>query len=183
MSVLRAAAIVLSACVALTGVGCSSDEPADPGEGAAGTSSTTATETTAPEGPPPGATEQGFRSLETGDCFDLIDQLDAVDRAVWLFDCATPHSFEVYDVVEYEGEGAGPGTPYPGATTVQDWAEQACFDRFEAFVGIRWTLSELEIQVWWPSEESWGRTDRAVICAVMSQTGDDLVGTQRGAAI
>ena len=61
----------------------------------------------------------------------------------------------------YEGEGAGRGTDYPGAATVQDWSEQACFDRFEAFVGVRWTLSELDIAVWWPSEESWasGRPD------------------------
>jgi hypothetical protein len=182
VSALRAAAIGVAACLVLAGGGCSSDEP-NTSDDAAGGTSTTTPEVTLPDGPPPGATEQGFRSLEVGDCFDLIDELEAADRAVWLFDCSLPHSFEVYDIVEYEGEGAGPGTPYPGAATVQDWAEQACFDRFEAFVGIRWTLSELEIQVWWPSEESWGRTDRSVICAVMSQTGDDLVGTQRGAAI
>jgi hypothetical protein len=49
-------------------------------------------------------------------------------------------------------------------------------------VGVRWTLSELEIEVWWPSEESWGRGDRSVICTVMSATGNRLLGSQRGVA-
>ena len=35
------------------------------------------------------------------------------------------------------GDGAGRGTDYPGVATVQDWSEQACYDRFEAFVGVR----------------------------------------------
>ena len=53
-------------------------------------------------------------------------------------------------------------------------------DGFEAFVGVRWTLSELDIAVWWPSEESWARADRTIVCTVMSDTGDQLTGTQRG---
>ena len=99
--------------------------------------------------------------------------------AVWALDCALPHTHEVYDVLTYEGEGAGPGTSYPGVATVQDWSEQACFDRFEDFVGVRWTVSELDIAVWWPSEDSWARADRSVICTVMSDSGDQLVGTRR----
>lgn len=145
-------------------------------------STTEAVATTAPSGRPPGAVETGLRDLETGQCFDTIDDLQVRDLAVWVLDCATPHIYEVYDVVTYEGEGAGGGTPYPGVATVQDWAEQACFDRFEAFVGVRWTLSELDIEVWWPSEESWGRGDRKVICTVLSDSGDPLTGTQRGIA-
>ena len=135
-----------------------------------------------PDAPPPGAVETGLRELETGQCFDTIDDDLVDDLAVWVFDCAQPHSYEVYDVVTYEGDGAGRGTSYPGAATVQDWSEQACYDRFEGFVGVRWTLSELDISVWWPSEESWGRADRSVICSVVSDEGDPLTGTQRATA-
>ena len=138
---------------------------------------------TAPAGPPPGATEAGLRDLEVGNCFDLVDDPVAADRAVWLLDCAEPHTHEVYDVVEYEGEGAGGGMPYPGVPVVQNWSEEQCYARFEGFVGTRWTLSELEIEVWWPSEESWDLMDRSVICTVFSPSGDPLTGTQRGAGI
>lgn len=152
----------------------------------AGTPSTTEPETTAvvqttePPGRPPGAVETGLRELEPGQCFDTIDDSRVADLAVWVLDCAAPHAYEVYDVVGYEGDGAGRGTDYPGVATVQDWSEQACYDRFEAFVGVRWTISELDIAVWWPSEESWARGDRNVICTVVSDTGDQLTGTQRG---
>ncbi len=139
-------------------------------------------ETTAPSGPPAGAVETGLREIDAGQCFDPIEDPLVADKAVWVVDCAEPHSFEVYDVVTYDGDGAGRGTSYPGVATVQNWSEQACYDRFEPFVGERWTLSELDISVWWPSEESWGRADRAVICAVMSDTGDTLTGTQRDSA-
>lgn len=139
-------------------------------------------ETTALAGPPPEATEQGLRELQAGDCFDKVDDPTAADRAVWLIDCEDPHSHEVFDVVTYDADDAGGGMPYPGVATVQDWAEQACYERFEAFVGTRWTLSELEIEVWWPSEDSWDRGDRTVICTVLSATGDRLTGSQRGTA-
>jgi len=176
----------LAACCAAIAVvlgACSGD-----GDGATdGPTSTTAapvstavetTVTTLPEG----ATEQGLRELEVGDCFDLVDDPAAADRAVWSLPCEDPHSHEVYDVLDYEGEddeNGGDGS-YPGVPIVQDWAEQACHDRFEAFVGVRWTLSELDIQVWWPSEDSWASGDRTVICTVFSPSRDRLHGSQRG---
>jgi hypothetical protein len=174
------AALAAAACLAVLSA-CSGD-----GEDGGGDGTTTAPEarpgaTTAPAGPPPGATEAGLRDLEVGNCFDLVDDPVAADRAVWLLDCAEPHSHEVYDVVEYEGEGAGGGMPYPGVAVVQNWSEDQCYQRFEGFVGTRWTLSELEIEVWWPSAESWDLMDRSVICTVFSPTGDPLTGTQRGA--
>jgi hypothetical protein len=137
---------------------------------------------TSPSGPPPGSTERGLRELEPGDCFDRMDDPEASSRAVWLIECRQSHSHEVYEVLPYEGDGAAGGTPYPGTAVVQDWSEQACYDRFEAFVGVRWTLSELDIEVWWPSEDSWARGDRTVICSVMSISGDHLEGTQRDVA-
>ncbi len=168
----------LAVAMGLVLVGCSGDDGAAPNDTI--TTTTGPPETTAPAGQPPGATEVGLRDIETGQCFDAIEDPLVDDLAVWVLSCESAHTFEVYDVITYEGEGAGPGTDYPGVATVQDWAEQACFDRFEAFVGIRWTTSELDINVWWPSEESWARADRTVICAVMSDTGDQLTGTARG---
>ncbi len=171
---------LLVAVLAATAGACSGDGGGDTSTTAPDT--TEVVETTEPPGRPPGAVETGLREIDTGQCFDTIDDTRVSDLAVWVLDCAGPHTYEVYDVVTYDGDGAGRGTDYPGVATVQDWSEQACYDRFEAFVGVRWTISELDIAVWWPSEESWARADRTVICTVMSDTGDQLTGTQRGVA-
>ena len=171
---------LLVAVVAATALSCSGDGGSDTSTTAPAT--TEVVETTEPPGRPPGAVETGLREIDAGQCFDTIDDTRVSDLAVWVLDCAGPHTYEVYDVVTYDGDGAGRGTDYPGVATVQDWSEQACYDRFEAFVGVRWTISELDIAVWWPSEESWARADRTVICTVMSDTGDQLTGTQRGVA-
>src|SRR5690606_31384219 len=94
----RLAGLVLACClVALAACSGADDEGGD------GSTTTTAPAaagaTTAPAGPPPGATEAGLRDLEVGNCFDLVDDPVAADRAVWLLDCAEPHSHEVYDVI------------------------------------------------------------------------------------
>lgn len=176
------AAVAAALALAVLVGSCSGDDGAEESADGDGTSSTSAPTSAAPGMVPEGAVEAGLRELAAGDCFDPIADPAVTDLAVWRVDCEVPHTHEVYDVVPYEGEGAGGGTPYPGAAVVQDWSEQACFDRFEAFVGVRWTVSELDIAVWWPSEESWGRGDRSVVCAVVSQTGDRLTGSQRGTA-
>ncbi|MEI7886060.1 MAG: septum formation family protein [Actinomycetes bacterium] len=170
---------------ALLQIACSSDKSGT--AKASDASSTTVdastqTVTTETPGPPPGATLEGFKDLAVGTCFEQVKASAAEDRAVWLLDCADPHSFEVYWITTYQGEGAGRGTSYPGTATVQNGAEQACFDQFETFVGVRWTLSELDIRAWWPTEESWARADRTVICTVFAESGEQLTGTRRGSA-
>lgn len=168
---LLAAAVLLGLAGACSG--------GDGGGSGTTTTTTAAPTTTTPPGPPAGAVEAGLRSVTPGQCFVLADDDPAAeDRAVWALDCARPHTHEVYDVVEYGGPVLRGGA-YPGEAPVQDWSEQACFDRFEGFVGVPWTRSELEIQVWWPSPDSWGRGDRSVVCAVFPATGDTVQGTRR----
>lgn len=160
-------------------VGCSDDKVSQGGRSTTTSAVPEMVDTTDGGGPPPGAVKTGLRELEAGQCFDTIDDPIASTRAVWAVDCEVTHSYEVYDVFPYAGDGAGRGGAYPGEPTVQNWAEQACYDRFEDFVGVRWTVSKLDIAVWWPSAESWGRSDRTVICTVMSDSGEKLNGTQR----
>jgi len=170
-----AATVVCISAVCLAG--CSGSDGAS--DDSASTTTSEAPTTTVLEGAPAGAEEIGLRELEIGQCFETIDDPRVEDLAVWTVDCAAPHTYEVYDEAEYEGDGVN-SSMYPGTAEVQDWSEQACFDRFEAFVGVRWTLSELEIQLWWPSEESWSRDDRTIICTVLASSGDKVSGTQRG---
>lgn len=155
--------------------GCSGDEPAQ--DTTTVPQGTDVPATTAAPGPPPGAEVVGLRDLAVGDCFDTVDEPAVRDLAVWRIDCEQPHRFEVYDVLDYDGPREG---GYPGVETVQDWSEQACYERFEDFVGVRWTVSELDLQVWWPSSDSWAIGDESVICTVRPDGTQRLSGSQRG---
>jgi len=168
-----AAAFALGAVLA----GCGGDGPE--GEG----TTTTAPVTSAPPTTIPDAEKVavGWAELSAGDCFDVVDDPDAADLAAWRVDCAAPHRYEVYDVVELDIE-VPVGGGYPGGEAIRGRAEELCVERFEAFVGVRWTVSELDLEAWWPSENSWARGDSSVICAVMELSGEPMTGTQRGAA-
>ncbi|MFZ4517784.1 MAG: septum formation family protein [Microthrixaceae bacterium] len=154
--------------------------------GGGGPTTTAATSTTrpapssVPAAPPAGAVPTGLRDLAPGQCF-LLPRGDtqAEDRAVWVVDCREVHTHEVVDVVTYAGPVAR-GGGYAGTSPVQDWSEAACYDRFEPFVGAPWTRSDLDIEVWWPSQESWGRGDRKVVCTVFPEDGSAVSGSRRG---
>jgi hypothetical protein len=170
-----AVAVLTAVLAAGTLVGCGGDE-APPT-----TTTTTSTTTTFPPGPAPGAEPIGLRDVEIGTCFDPAEEQAATDRGVWAVDCTMPHRYEAYDVVDYGGPGADGGR-FPGAEAVRAWSDATCFERFEDFVGLPWTRSIFQIAVWWPSEESWARSDRTVICAVFPGGARKVEGSQRGAA-
>ena len=155
------------------------------GSSTASTTSTSAkstTTTTDPKAPPAGAVAKGLNSLQDGQCFLPVKGNDAAeDRAVWVVECSDPHLYELYARLKYSGPDAG-GVGFPGATTVQNWAEQNCFNKFEAYVGVPWTRSDLEIQTWWPSIQSWGKPDRTVLCAVTPADGGLTTGSKAGTA-
>ncbi len=166
----------LVAALALTAAGCSGGD----GPGSTSTTGSTRPATTpAPDAPPAGAVAAGLRDLTAGRCF-LLPRGDpqAEDRAVWVVDCGEVHTHEVMDVLPYAGPVARGGA-YAGATAVQNWSEAACYDLFEPFVGAPWTRSELDIEVWWPSQESWGRGDRKVVCTVFPEDGSAVTGSRR----
>jgi hypothetical protein len=139
-----------------------------------------ATSMTAAPGVPDGAVATPMNGLTVGQCFVIpTDDAPADGRAVWVVDCSRPHTHEVYDILTYAGPTVK-GDDYPGVAAVQTWSEQSCHERFEAFAGIPWTRSSLEIQVWWPSTESWPRRDRSVICTAFAESEERVTGSERG---
>ncbi len=164
--------VLLAALLALVSA-CSGDD------GAADATTTTAEVTTTTFALPAGAEPVGLRDIEVGQCFELPrDDPGAEDRAVWVVGCPSPHTHEVFAVLTYDGETVK-GGGYPGATVVQDWAEQSCYAGFEAFVGTAWTESDFDIETWWPSEESWASKDRKVICTVYASGGGRTTDSAR----
>lgn len=164
--------MLLAGCGSDGAKGAKTDATADPAP--------TITSTTAAQGLPPGAELLPVLDLDKGNCFDAMPGSAAADQAVWHINCNDAHAYEVYEVVTYDADGSRRGSPYPGADAVRDWSEQACYAQFEAFVGVRWTISDLDIKVWWPSQKSWDNNDRGIICTVMAANGSKLTGTQRG---
>ncbi|HEX9762571.1 MAG TPA: septum formation family protein, partial [Acidimicrobiia bacterium] len=80
---------------------------------------------------------QSVFEMEVGMCFDDVD-VDEV-TSVPTVDCSEPHDNEVFDIFDYtEAE-------YPGQDAMNDAAQQLCIDGFEAYVGITYQESELEV--------------------------------------
>ncbi|MFM7069840.1 MAG: septum formation family protein [Actinomycetes bacterium] len=173
-------AVICAALVLAAGCSGGSDGSGTGTESTAKERSTTTT--TDPDAPPEGAVAGGIQKLRVGECFSPVKGNERAEaRAVWKVPCTDPHRYELYARLRYRGPGSGL-TGYPGSTVVQNWAEEACFERFEGFVGIPWTRSDLEIQTWWPSYTSWGRPDRTVLCAVTPDDGSTTIGSERASA-
>jgi hypothetical protein len=131
---------------------------------------------------PPGTATQ-FTSLLPGQCFDQVPDPGQRRYAVMVIGCEDSHYYELYDSLNYtdeDGDRAHGGISYPGETEVRTRAETLCFDAFQPWMGIPWTASEYDIRVFWPSEESWRRLDRTILCAVYRFNGDKTDGSVRG---
>ncbi|MCZ6738920.1 MAG: septum formation family protein, partial [Actinobacteria bacterium] len=97
-------------------------------------------------------------SLSIGACFD--DSAVAEIQDVDLLDCNEPHDYEIYAMVQLEGnEGA-----YPGDQSLFDELDQYCFDQFEAYVGRDYSSSKYFYTPFGPLEPEWARGDRGGIC-------------------
>ena len=77
--------------------------------------------------------------------------------------------------------GAGlPETEYPGADLVDELVLDQCLTVFEAFAGISYDNSRLDIARIFPSEANWADEDRGYICIVYDLDRRKLEGSMRG---
>jgi len=67
-----------------------------------------------------------------------------------------------------------------GADKTGDRAMDGCVERFEAFIGISYEESNLEVYAIYPTPESWRDGDRTAICSVLMADGSPLVGSMKG---
>lgn len=121
-------------------------------------------------------------TMRVGDCFDDTATLasDAAGEVASLpgVPCAQPHDNEVYAVFDVDVES------FPGDEAMADMAFGQCLARFEAFVGIDYEESDLDITALYPSGQSWRlQGDREVVCAVYDINSNKLTGSARDSAI
>src|SRR4029453_8810121 len=97
-----------------------------------------------------------------GDCLNGVhpgaDMNSATFRAV---SCATGHENEVVASVDHPGSGA-----FPGQQVLFDYAQTPCTTGFEAYVGRSFAESDLQMTVVVPSDLTWAKGDRAILCVV-----------------
>lgn len=106
-------------------------------------------------------------AIEAGDCFNEYryrDRAGFPQQITTIVGCDGPHDREAYHLTQYPADDDDPAPP---EETLRRWAQSACLDEFEAFVGLEYVLSALEIGVVIPTFESWTDDgDRNVICFV-----------------
>ena len=119
--------------------------------------------------------EVGVNALQLGDCFNDTSTDEVIDIiTVDAVPCAEPHDNEVYYL------GALPEGEYPGDDLVEELVSDQCLTVFEAFAGITYTESMLEIGYIFPPEVSWNQGDRGYICMVYDVSLSPLEGSMRG---
>lgn len=119
--------------------------------------------------------EVRYSRLVPGDCIEEPSggQVTTVTRQ----GCGGAHQREVFAILD---DPAGPGSPYPGESAVQQLGERECMARFENYVGAPPDRSALKVQLLYPRRVSWERTDnRRIVCIVGNRDGSSLTGSVR----
>ena len=114
--------------------------------------------------------------IEVGTCFNDAGDEGAFDYTeLAVVDCDEAHDNEVYHLFDAPG-----GAAYPGNEQIAALTRDGCLQAFEPYVGKAYTDSALAILPIPPSEASWGRGDREVVCAVYDVGREELTGSVRG---
>jgi len=118
--------------------------------------------------------------LKPGDCLLAPSTVKQEISKLQVVPCTKPHVQEAYAIVKYDQSGSDNGAPYPGETTLSTFAEGACGQRYETYVGVAYQDSALFFTYLLPSARSWqDGDDRDVICFVTT-TGEQLTASVKG---
>jgi hypothetical protein len=170
-TILVAAALTLSAC---------SDEPPPTWLQGLADEQVPSTTTTVP--PPTTTTttvpQTTVGSLRERTCLvDVSFEQGANVKAAVTIPCRRTHDAEVYAVIDLE---EGRRAEFPGAGNLNGRANGRCRNRFEKFVGVPFTKSELDIVTLRPTPESWSEGDRSVVCLITELDNGPLKGSAEG---
>jgi len=115
-------------------------------------------------------------SIDAGDCFQdpgagEISRLDTVE-------CTETHDFEAIGRVQLD-DG-----PYPGDIGIVVGAVERCLTLFEPYVGAPFDETELLVDAFVPTPQSWDDGDRDALCVVFQADGAfnpvPIAGSARG---
>jgi hypothetical protein len=116
--------------------------------------------------------------MVAGDCMSPPPDIKAQVEKVRAVPCAEKHTQELFAIVDYTKGGA-----YPGDETLATFADGACLDEYEAYVGVPYTDSSLFYTYLLPSAGSWNSDkDRKVLC-ILTTTGEQLTTSLKGSKL
>ena len=117
--------------------------------------------------------------VQVGDC--LIEPSAEGDIEEFeALPCEDTHDLEVFALVDHPDASSA---DYPGESSITDWGDEKCFQRFEGYVGASWASSlDLDYFFIYPVEDAWSQGERELICTVTPYVeGDQLTGSMKGA--
>jgi hypothetical protein len=172
---LAAVAIIVVLAVVLLGGGDDDDTATDDTTTTTEETETTTTEdeattTTAASDDP--ETQDVF-ALGVGDCV-TDSSLEGEVSEVSTIDCSQSHSSEVYH--SYLMTDAS----LPDQTGIETVVQDQCLPAFQAFVGLAYQDSVLEVSYLAPTQDSWDAGDRELLCLIYDPSGD-VTGSLAGA--
>jgi len=113
--------------------------------------------------------------LRVGDCFTPPKDPKAEIESVYVVPCKDSHTQETFAVVPYDN-----GDAYPGDAALRSFADGACLQRYEDYVGVSYLDSKLFYTYLLPSARSWNDgNDRKVVC-IVTTTGEELQTSVKG---
>jgi hypothetical protein len=121
----------------------------------------------------PARTDSVFH-LSVGDCIVPPTTVQAQISTIKVVSCHAVHTQEVFALIKDNA-----GSNYPGATSLQTFANAGCLQHFQSYVGDAYEDSSLFYTYLLPSVRSWQSEDRTVVC-VITTTGQPLTASVRG---
>ena len=105
-------------------------------------------------------------NVEVGQCVQLPNG-STISR-VEVVECTAEHDGEVYHIEKLTDK----------ERPSEDWLnmrmESICSNAFEGYVGAAYEDSDLRITTMFPTEASWKRGDRDIVCIAISNDGEKL---------
>lgn len=111
--------------------------------------------------------------LVPGDCVVPPAAVKAQLSEVDVVDCSDPHPMEAYAVVRYKARDGSVPAVFPGVDAMKAFADGACLERFDDYVGVDYRDSHYYFTYLMPTARDWdgGAGDVSVTCLVMT-TGE-----------
>lgn len=103
-------------------------------------------------------------TLQVGDCLNDSTAAETVNT-IPTVPCDEPHDSEIYASIIMSGD------TYPGQDAVIAEADAACLEAYPGFVGIPYADSMYYYSYYFPTEGSWGRGDREILCTIYDRAG------------
>ncbi|GEA85066.1 MAG: septum formation family protein [Cellulomonas sp.] len=122
--------------------------------------------------------------VKVGECFRAPKDITVELTELAQVPCTDPHEQEAYALVDYEDTAAtakaSGAASFPGVEALTAFAQGACAQEFEDYVGVDYRDSRLWFTYLLPSARGWEQdADRTTLCFVTT-TGEQLTRSVAG---